>query len=131
MTKHFTHAEFVKRFMDEFLDQYHTDREPCTRIMGTIFEKHRKEVSEHLEGCLAYLDMEIANGYGGTTHEHVGYNFHKGFRQHGVIDAPLMDGIVWTCIGDSNLFWETMNAVASIHDHGEQKVAKPLDTLAD
>ena len=129
MNKHLTHAEFSKQFLDEFLDQCYTDREPCTRILGSIFEAHRKEVAEHLEGCLAYMDMEIANGYGGTTHEHVGYNFHKGFSQHGVIDEPLLDGIVWTCIGSSDLFWETMNDISTIHDKGEEKVSKPLDTV--
>lgn len=129
MTKHLTHEQFSKQFLDEFLEQAYTDTEPCTRILGTIFEAHRDEVAEHLEGCLAYMDIEIGQGYGGTTHEHVGYNFHKGFRQHGVIDAPLFDGIVWTCIGSSDLFWNTMNEVASIHDHGEQKVSKPLDTV--
>lgn len=129
MTKHLTHQEFSKQFLDEFLDSAYTDQNPCTRILGTIFEAHRDEVAEHLEGCLAYLDTEIADGYGGTTHEHVGYNFHKGFRQYDPIDAPLLNGIVWTCINTSDLFWETMNDVSTIHDKGVEKVSKPLDTV--
>jgi hypothetical protein len=131
MTKHLTHKQFSNQFLDEFLDSAYTDQNPCTRILGTIFKAHRKEVAEHLESCLEYMDMEIVNGYGGTTHEHVGYNFHKGFRQIDPIDAPLLNGIVWTCIGNSDLFWETMNDISTIHDNGVEKVSKPLDTLAD
>ena len=129
MNKHFTHQQFSKQFLDEFRDAAYTDQEPCTRILGTIFEAHRQQVAEHLEGCLAYMDSEIANGYSGTTHEHVGYNFHKGFRQYDPIDAPLLNGIVWTCISNSNLFWETMNDISKIHDQGVEKVSKPLDTV--
>jgi hypothetical protein len=129
MAKHLTHQQFSKQFLDEFLDSAYTDTEPCTRILGTIFEAHRQQVAEHLEGCLEYMDSEIEDGYGGTTHEHVGYNFHKGFRQHDPIDAPLLNGIAWTCIGNSNLFWETMNDISKIHDSGVEKVSKPLDTV--
>ena len=129
MSKHLTHADFIKRFMDEFIDESYKSQEPCTRIMGQIFDTHRTEVEEHLEGCLVYMDISIKDGYDGTTIDHVGYNFHKGFRQTDPIDAPLLNGIVWTCIGSSELFWNTMNAVAEIHDRGEEKVSKPLDTV--
>lgn len=129
MTKHLTHDEFTKKFLDQFLDEAFTDQDPCTRILGTIFNAHRGEVEEHLKSCLAYLDSEIIEGYGGTTHELVGYNFHKGFRQYDPIDAPLLNGIVWTCISKSNLFWETMNEVSELHDNGDKIVTRPLDTV--
>lgn len=129
MTKHLTHEQFAEQFIGQFIEESWSSQEPCTRILGTIFAEHRKEVSEHLIGCLEYMDSEIEDGYGGTTHEHVGYNFHKGFRQYDPIDAPLLNGIVWTCIGNSDLFWETLNDISKIHDNGEEKVSKPLDTV--
>ena len=131
MTKYFTHDQFTKRFLDEFIEESYQSQNSHDRILGQIFEAHQDEVADHLKGCLAYLDIEIAQGYSGTTHELVGYNFHKGFRQHGVIDAPLLDSIVWTCIANADLFWDTMNTVAELHDKGVEKVSKPLDTVSE
>lgn len=129
MTKHLTHEQFSKQFLDDFLKSCIMDQNACTRVLGQIFGSHRKEIAEHLESCLEYLDQEIENGYGGSTHDLVGYTFHKGFRQIDPIDAPLLNGIVWTCIGSSDLFWDTMHKVSEFHDKGSRKVSKPLDTV--
>jgi hypothetical protein len=39
----------------------------------------------------------------------IGAKFHKSFRQVGPIDAPLLNGIVWTALRDAPMFWSSLD----------------------
>jgi len=44
----------------------------------------------------------------------IGYQFHKSFRQTDIIPAKHIDGIVWGCIQEAEVFWKTMNRACKI-----------------
>lgn len=128
MSKHLTHQQFIKQFLDDYISAGFKGP-GYDSILVEIFRAHRREVEKHLEGCLTYLDESIAQGYDGKTVDFVGYQFHKGFRQWAPIDVPLQNSIAWTCISESDLFWEEFNAVCKLYDEGPAVIHKPVDTV--
>lgn len=79
-------------------------------ILLSIFNRYEKDVIETLAGSLPYEKIDY------SLIDYVGSNFHKSFRQIDVIDAPMLDSIVWKCLSESNLFWNKLKDVCLVFE---------------
>lgn len=105
-----------KEFADLFFKKYESRMtanyraELGDRILWAMFQQYEKDVKETLE-CSMH---GIEDFTGENANELIGYQFHKSFRQVGVIPAKHIDGIVWQCISDAPMFWRVMEKVCKI-----------------
>lgn len=112
MKTYMSSAEFANLFFTIFeqkMSQNH-NAEVSDRIIYSMFTEYEKDVKESLEGAM--WDIEEFDGEDAS--HLIGYQFHKSFRQIGVIEAKHIDSILWTCMQDAPIFWKTMEKSCKI-----------------
>lgn len=80
------------------------------KIAWSLFQDYEKDVKATLAGSLYGIDTFS----GSDPTESIGYQFHKTFRQADPIDAPHLNHIIWTCLGDAPLFWKSLEKAGKI-----------------
>lgn len=80
------------------------------RIIYNMFCEYEQDVKETLEGAMWNID----DYEGEKASELIGYQFHKSFRQTDVINAKHINGILWSCMQDAEVFWKTMEKACKI-----------------
>jgi hypothetical protein len=112
MKTYLTSKEFADLFFklhEEKMSRNYTSS-TTDRIIYDMFCQYEKDVKETLEGAMWDIDQ-----YEGEDASHsIGYQFHKSFRQTDVIPAKHIDGILWSCMQDAEVFWKTMEKACKI-----------------
>ncbi len=113
MKTYLTSEEFADLFFklhERKMSNYNPAESTCDRIIYSMFQEYAKDVKETLEGAMWNID----EFEGDNANDLIGYQFHKSFRQVGVINAKHIDSILWSCIQDAPVFWMVMEKTCKI-----------------
>ncbi len=103
-------ADLFFKLHERKMSNYNPAESTCDRIIYNMFREYEKDVKETLEGAMWNIDEFD----GENANDLIGYQFHKSFRQVGVIDAKHIDIILWSCIQDAPVFWKCMEKACNI-----------------
>lgn len=113
MNIYLTSEEFADLFFklhERKMSNYNPAASQCDFIIYSMFQEYAKDVKETLEGSMWGVE-EFA---GENANDLIGYQFHKSFRQVGVINAKHIDSIIWSCMQDAPVFWKCMEKACKI-----------------
>ena len=112
MKTYLTEKEFVDLFFKTYESRMTANyrAELGDRIIWSMFQQYEKDVKETLEGSMWGIDEFT----GDNAIDLIGYQFHKSFRQAGVIPEKHIDSIVWASIQEAPVFWKCMEKACKI-----------------
>lgn len=112
MKTYLTEQEFADLFFKtyELKMTANYSAEVSDRILWHMFEQYEDIVKETLIGAM----WNIEEYDGEKAIDLIGYQFHKSFRQVDVIPAKHIDGILWTCMQESPVFWKSLEKACKI-----------------
>ena len=103
-------ADLFFKLHEGKMSKYNPAASQCDHIIYSMFQTYQKDVKETLEGAMWNIDEFT----GDNANELIGYQFHKSFRQAGVIDEKHIDSILWSCMQDAPVFWKCMEKACKI-----------------
>lgn len=112
MKTYLTPAEFAAVFWHRHKIQTHNSPHAGVgdKITWSLFQGYEQEIKETLAGSLYGIDAFE----GADPVDLIGHQFHKSFRQTDPIDAPHLNHVIWTCLGDAPLFWRSLEMAGKI-----------------
>ena len=127
MKTYLTGEEFAQLFLSMF-NRAMSIRAPFSasdKIIHSMFSEYPNDIKETLAASL----YGIGEYNGDNAGELVGFQFHKAFRQVGVINAKHIDHILWLCMQDAPVFWRTMDrACKTLTSEGARAVYDEFGT---